>query len=99
MLVVPGRCLWRRFVRLACLHPNDSFICIADSMDKYSLLATPKLDVEIREAISQLRMLDIGAKVAGFKIVGAAEDIRGVQVRNLKKVLARAAIERALKIF
>lgn len=68
-------------------------------MDDYSLLATPKTDVEIREAISQLRMLEIDAKVAGFEIVGAAENIRLAQVRNLKKALARAAIERAMKIF
>ncbi|KAL8980685.1 MAG: hypothetical protein Q9205_004303 [Flavoplaca limonia] len=72
---------------------------LADVYGGAFLLATPKLDVEIREAISQLRMLDIGAKVAGFEIVGAAENIRLVQVRNLKKVLAKAAIERALKIF
>ncbi len=86
-------------MRLACLHPNGYCTCIADNMDNYSLLATPKLDVEIREAITQLRMLEIDAKVAGFEIVGAAEDIRLAQVRNLKKALARAAIERALKIF
>ncbi|KAI4269933.1 MAG: hypothetical protein LQ337_006999 [Flavoplaca oasis] len=87
---------------LATISDELGAACLWFLADVYGgafLLATPKTDVEIREAISQLRMLEIDAKVAGFEIVGAAENIRLAQVRNLKKALARAAIERAMKIF
>ncbi|KAL8883725.1 MAG: hypothetical protein Q9192_007024 [Flavoplaca navasiana] len=76
-------CLW--FVADVC----------GGKFGNYSLSAWPKDYPELIEAVAELRMLGMNAKVEKYDLKGKAEEQRWARIQHLKMTLGRVILEKA----